>query len=109
MKKTAIILTVLLAAIAILFTACGMKNDKTPDLTTTMPATTKAPVTTTEKVSLPATEHNSTVGDGAPESTSKDSALGNAIEDAADGAARAGERIADGVREAESRSRSNAR
>ena len=103
MKKTAIILTVLLAAIAILFTACGMKNDKTPDLTTTMPATTKAPVTTTEKTSLLTTEHNSSVSDGAPESTSQDSALGNAIEDAADGAARAGERIADGVREAESR------
>ena len=104
MKKTAIILAALITVIAILFTACSMKDDKTPDLTSTSPATTKAPVTTTEKTSLLTTEHNS-LNNGAPESTSQDSALGNAIEDAADGAERAGDRIAEGVKDAEDRLR----
>lgn len=105
MKKTAIILTALILAVAILFTGCGRKTDN--DMTTTMPATTQAPSTTmpgTENDSMFTTERNSTAYNGAPESTSQNSALGDAIEDAADGAARAGDRIADGVREAESRS-----
>lgn len=110
MKKTAIILIALTAAVAILFSGCGAKKDN--DMTTTMPATTQTPSTTmpgTENNSMLTTERNSTAYNGAPESTSQNSALGEAIEDAADGAARAGDRIADGVREAESRSNSNAR
>lgn len=110
MKKTAIILMALIAAVAILFTGCGRRMDN--DMTTTLPATTQAPSTTmpgTENDSLLTTERNSTAYNGAPESTSRDSALGDAIEDAAEGAARANDRIADGVREAESNSRSNAR
>ena len=102
MKKTAIVLVALIAAVTILFTACGTRKDN--DMTTTLPNTTVAP-----SVSVPDTAHdilttehdNSTAHNGAPESTNNNSALGDAVEDAAEGAARANERIAEGVREAE--------
>lgn len=106
MKKTAIVIIALIAVVAILFTGCGKKADNDMN-TTTKPATTQTPSTTvpvTENNSMLTTERDSTAYNGAPESTSQDSALGDVIEDAADGAARAGERIADGVRDAESRS-----
>lgn len=103
MKKTAIVLMALIAAVAILFTACGNKMDN--DMTTTLPNTTEAPSVTVPGTDndILTTDNDSTAYNGAPESTNRDSALGDAVEDAAEGAADANERIADGVREAEER------
>lgn len=105
MKKTAIVIMALIAVIAILFTACGKNGTDKMDITTTLPNTTVAPATTMPDTDndILTTDNNSTAYNGAPESTSTDSALGDVVEDAAEGAARANERIADGVREAEER------
>ncbi len=116
MKKTAIVLMALIAAIAILFTACGKKMDN--DMTTTLPETTVAPsvsVPDSENDTL-TSEHNSTAYNGAPESTNQDSALGDAVEnaaegarDAADGIGDAAERAADDIGDANQRIADNVR
>ena len=103
MKKTAIVLMALIAAVAILFTACGSRKDN--NMTTTLPNTTVAPSVTVPDTDndMLTTDNDSTAHNGAPESTNNNSALGDAVEDAAEGAARANERIAEGVREAETK------
>ena len=91
MKKRVIILLAVISAVAVLFTACGKKDNNAKDEnTTTVPAVTTVPATT-ERV----TDDISVTNAGAPESTNTDSAIGNAIEDAADGAADAAEDIGD--------------
>ena len=111
MKKTAIVLTLLILSVVLLFTGCG-KSDMDNKVTTTNPVTTTTPATTT----APVTENNSLLTDelttknGTLESTSRDSALGDLVEGAAEGAADvnekmadANEKIADGVRNAENK------
>lgn len=105
MKKTAITLLAVIAAAVMLFTGCSRNTDK--DMTTT-----KAPVTTTAAATTAAatTDRDLTndiagTSAGAPESTNRDSALGDAVEDAAEGAADANERIAQGVRDAQNNNR----
>lgn len=101
MKKTVFVLIAILSLTAILFTACtGKMND---DMTTTKPNTTKPQSSSVHDTTndIMGTDNENSSHNGAPESTNNDSALGDAIEDAADGAARANEKIADGVREAQ--------
>lgn len=105
MKKMTIVLLAVIVSVILIFTACD-KNDKDKDLiTTTERATTTERVTTTEPerttVTDMLTSDPTSDNAGAPESTSNDSALADAVEDAADGVADANERIADGVRDAQ--------
>lgn len=101
MKKTAVTFLALIAAITLLFTGCN--KDKDNNLMNDSTSTTK-PVTTsqTQTTNMATTDSNA----GAPESTSQNSALGDAVGDVADGvgdvaedigdaAERAGDRIAD--------------
>lgn len=110
MKKTAIVVALLILSVVLLFTGCGKKEDMDNKVTTTNPVSTTNPVTSTK----PATEDNSlltnelTTKNDTLESTSQDSALGDLVEGAAEGAADvnermadANEKIADGVRNAE--------
>lgn len=100
MKKTVIVLIAIMSLTAILFTACTGKQS---DNMTTVPNTTVAPSSSVPdtKNDIMETDKEDLSHNGAPESTNNDSALGDAIEDAADGAARANEKIADGVRDAQ--------
>lgn len=101
MKKTAVTFLALIAAITLLFTGCN--KDKDNNLMNDSTSTTK-PVTTTQSqtTNMVTTDNNA----GAPESTSQNSALGDAVGDVADGvgdvaedigdaAERAGDRIAE--------------
>lgn len=108
MKKTVIALAVLALSVILLFTGCtrNTDNDKNNNntVTTTNPVTTTHPVSESDSLLT----NELTTNNGNVESTSKDSALGDAIEDAAEGAAdvnermaRANEDIANGVRNAE--------
>ncbi len=104
MKKTVITIFAILTAAVLLFAGCSRDNGTLmdDDRTTTVPATT---VRVTEKETTSMMNDNA----GAPESTSQDSALGDAVGDAAEGAGdiigdagdaaeRAGDRINDAVR-----------
>ena len=89
MKKTTIIIFGIITAMTLFFTACGKDKDTLPDTTTTMPL-----VTTT----LPSTTIRNDISDdmsGVPESTSLDSAIGNAAENIIDGAGDVAEDIGD--------------
>lgn len=101
MKKTAVTFLALIAAITLLFTGCN--KDKDNNLMNDSTSTTK-PVTTSQAqtTNMTTTDNNA----GAPESTSQNSALGDAVGDVADGvgdvaedigdaAERAGDRIAE--------------
>ena len=107
MKKTAIILLAIIAAVILLFTGCDGKTGKDKETTTKAPAVTTTEERTTERDTRDSmmTSDREDASAGAPESTNQDSALGNAVEDAADGMADANERIADGVRDAEENNR----
>ena len=108
MKKTAVTFLALIAAITLLFTGCN--KDKDNNLMNDSTSTTK-PVTTSQAQSttnMPTTDNHA----GVPESTSQNSALGDAVGDVADGvgdvaedigdaAERAGDRIADTTKNAD--------
>lgn len=105
MKKTAIFLLAIIAAVVLLFTACNGDTLKDKETTTRLPdtsSTTEAARTTERDTRDSMLDPDREVDSaGAPESTNQDSALGDAIEDAAEGAADLNEDIADGVRDAE--------
>ncbi len=84
MKKTAVIFLALIAAITIFFTGCNRDNDNNlmnDNTSTSNPASTSQAATSTNMSTTDNRDENA----GAPESTSQNSALGDAIEDAADG------------------------
>ena len=95
MKKTAVTFLAIIAAITLLFTGCN--KDKDNNLMNDSTSTTK-PVTTSQAQST--TKTPATDNAGAPESTSQNSALGDAIGDVADGVGDVAEDIGDAAERA---------
>ena len=101
MKRTAAMLIALIAAITIFFTGCSKDDDN--NLMNDNKTSTSTPATTSKPTTDNAITSNRDENAGAPESTSKDSALGDAVEDAADGVGD----IADGIDGAADRARND--
>lgn len=100
MKKLSVIIIAVIVSLMLLFTGCGDKTGDTLTTTTTKATTTTKPVTTTKPAADTSEDESANMG-GAPESTSERSAIGDAAERAAEGAADANERIAEGIRDAQ--------
>ncbi|MBR3869193.1 MAG: hypothetical protein IKM66_07740 [Clostridia bacterium] len=92
MKKTAVIFLALIAAITIFFTGCNRDNDNNLMNDNT---STSNPASTSQTATNMSTTDNRDDNAGAPESTSQDSALGDAVGDVADGIGDAADDIGD--------------
>lgn len=101
MKRTATMLLALIAAITIFFTGCSKDDDN--NIMNDNKTSTSTPATTSKPTTDNAITSNKDENAGAPESTSKDSAIGDAVEDAADGIGD----VADDIEDAADRARSD--
>lgn len=99
MKKTAVIFLALIAAITIFFTGCNRDNDNNmmnDNTSTSNPTSTSQAATSTNMAATDNRDDNA----GAPESTSQNSALGDAIGDVADGVGDVADDIGDAANRA---------